>query len=190
MHPSRAKAFTLVELITVIVIIAIAAGLIMPRIVNWDERRAEAGVRRVADVLSGAARRHLFSTQRLAIDFDGQTGRLRVVALRLAAPASFDGTDSAWVEDPLTPSADLEGLSLLEAAADSRALDERRFRVELPPAEPRPAITLRLESTGGRALWTVHLPASGEQAAVIVGEGAPPSDRVDLDEAGLRDEAW
>ncbi len=190
MTPRHANAFTLLELITVIVILAVVSGLLLPRLVNWDERRAEAGVQRVADVLSAAARRHLFSTQRLALGFDRESGNLRVLILRLSTPASFDPGDAAWVDDPLTLSADLEGLDLVEASADSKALDARRFRIDLPPAEPRPAIALTLATPGGQGLWTVHLPAAAERATVTAGGAAAIEERIDLDRAGLKDEAW
>jgi prepilin-type N-terminal cleavage/methylation domain-containing protein len=190
MIPRHANAFTLIELITVIVILAVVSGLLLPRLVNWDERRAEARVQRAADVLSAAARRHLFSTQRLALGFDRESGSLRVQVLRLSTPASFDAGNAAWVDDPLTVSAELEGLDVIEVIADSKALDGRRFRIELPPAEPRPAIALTLATPGEQGVWTVQLPAAAERATVTVGRAPVIDERIDLDQAGLRDEAW
>jgi prepilin-type N-terminal cleavage/methylation domain-containing protein len=190
MTPRHPNAFTLIELITVIVILAVVSGLLLPRLVNWDERRAEAGVQRVADVLSAAARRHQSSTQRLAVGFDRESGSLRILILRLGAPASFDPGDAAWVDDPLTLSAELEGLDVVEASADSKALDARGFRIELPPAEPRPAIALTLATPGARGVWTVHLPPVAERATVTAGRAGAIEERIDLDRAGLRDEAW
>ncbi len=187
------RAFTLIELITAVVIFAIASAVVVPRFVNWDERRAEAEVQGVADVLSSAARRHLFSTQRLLLEFgvdDAGVGRLRVLTLRLENPSSFDVGNARWLEDPLTPAAELEGLTLVSAAEGGKALDERRFGIEFPPAEPRQAVTLVLQSRVGPGRWTVHLPTGAERATVSPGQGQPGDDRTDLDDAGLRDEAW
>lgn len=183
-------AFTLIELITVVVILAVLSSLVVPRVINWDERRAESGVQQVADVLSGAARRHLFSTQRLAIDF--ADGRLRVLTLRLRDPGSFSTNDQTWLEDPLTPGIQLTDLELIEASADGRALPAGRFRVELPAAEPRPEIVLRLAMASGRNRreWIVHLPPTADRAAVTTDDDAVFDARLDLDRAGLRDEPW
>lgn len=190
MPRTRHSAFTLVELITVVVILAVLSAMVVPRVVNWDERRAESSVREVADTLSGAARRHLFSTQRLAIDF--AEGRLRLLTLRLRDPGSFSTNDQSWLEDPLTPSVQLTDLELIEASADGRALDPRRFRVDLPAAEPRPQIVLRLAMTGGRnrTEWIIHLPPTADRAAVTTDDDAVFDTRLDLDRAGLRDEPW
>lgn len=188
MRRGQTSAFTLVEVITVIVILAVLSSLVVPRLVNWDERRAEAGVGQVADVLSGAARRHLFTTQRLALDF--ADGRLRVLALRLRDAASFDAGNERWQDDPLTPAVELDGLEVADASSDGRPLDPRRFRVEFPVAEPRPAIVLRLAATRGRGTWTVSLPPTAERADVLPGDARAEDPRIDLDRAGLRDEAW
>lgn len=191
----RARAFTFIELVVVIVIISIVAGLVIPRITSWKSRQGEQSVNAVADLLSAAAKRDTYSTQPAAVVLDG--GAVRLLALQVNNARSFDPGSETWVQDPLTPAANLDGIRLLAGAAGATELDTRKFRVEFPGAggaQGRPGVALLFGDDQGQR-WLVKLPPSGMRAEVVqnaANKGLPTADEnaIDLDATGLRDEAW
>jgi type II secretory pathway pseudopilin PulG len=192
-----AGAFTFVELVVVIVIVSIVAGLVIPRITSWKSRQGELSVYAIADLLSAAAKRDVYSTQPAALEFDSKTASLRLMALQVTNAASFDPGAETWVQDPLTPVATLVGVHLLAGAAGPQDLDPRRFRVEFPGAggaQGRVGVALLFGDDEGQR-WLVKLPPSGTRADVVpnaANKGLPTNDAdtIDLDATGMRDEAW
>src|SRR5690606_4403416 len=75
----QAPSFTLLELIVVILIITILAGLIAPRVLDTSLRRAEAEAGDVSRLLSAAAQKDALTPRTLAIAWDGQTRRLELL---------------------------------------------------------------------------------------------------------------
>ncbi len=191
------RAFTFIELVVVIVIISVVAGLVIPRITSWKSRQGELSVNAVADVLSAAAKRDTYSTQPAALVYDGGSSGIRLMALQVNNARSFDPGAETWVQDPLTPVANLDGVKLLAGAAGSTELDVRKFRVEFPGAggaQGRPGVALLFGDDQGQR-WLVRLAPSGTRAEVIpnaANKGLPTADvdAIDLDATGLRDEAW
>ncbi len=192
----RTRAFTFVELVVVIVIVSIVAGLVIPRITSWKSRQGELSVYAVADLLSAAAKRDVYSTQPAAVEFDAKGG-LRLMALQVTNAASFDPGAEVWVQDPLTPAANLAGVHLLAGAAGPQELDPKKFRVEFPGAggaQGRPGVALLFGDDEGQR-WLVKLPPMGTRAEVVpnaAAKGLPTidADAIDLDATGMRDEAW
>lgn len=191
------RAFTFVELVVVIVIVSIVAGLIIPRITSWKSRQGELSVNAIADVLSAAAKRDTFSAQPAALVFEAGSAGLRLMALQVNNAASFDPGSETWVQDPLTPAANLEGVRLLAGAAGPTELDTKKFRIEFPGAggaQGRPGVALLFGDDQGQR-WLVKLPPSGTRAEIVTNaaaKGLPTSDadEIDLDATGMRDEAW
>jgi prepilin-type N-terminal cleavage/methylation domain-containing protein len=191
------RAFTLVELVIVIVILAIVAGTVAPRLLSSKSRQGEQLVRGVAELLSAAAKRDTYSTQRTAVDFDAAAGKMKLVTLRVSNPASFDPGGEVWVDDPLAPAVNMEGLRLTSGLAGVTDLDVRKFRVEFPGAggaEPRPGVGLLLVDDGGQK-WYVRLSSSSTRAEISSGNNVKlvpvvDPDVVDLDATGGRDDAW
>jgi prepilin-type N-terminal cleavage/methylation domain-containing protein len=191
------RAFTFVELVVVIVILAVVAGMVIPRLTSWKSREGELAVNIVADLLTAAAKRDTYSTQRSAIEFDASTGRFRLLALRVRDVQSFDPGGEEWVEDPLSPAAKLEGANLMSATAGIAELDPKRFQIEFPgagSAQGRPGLALVFADTAGQQ-WTVRLPSTATRAEVTPGvsrAGSTTGDSyaVDLDATGRRDDPW
>src|SRR5690606_39016870 len=132
--------FTIVEVIVVMVVLAVLAGAIAPRLTSSAGRRARVEAQAVARTLSAAAMRDTLSSQRVALDFDG--GVLR--ALALGATGDDPDVARAWRIDPLIPEARLTVLSFFGGAADLQRLDVSSFRLEFPRIARRPDSDFRL----------------------------------------------
>ncbi len=195
--------FTFVELIVVIVILTIVAGLLLPRLTSWKSRQGEQSVRAVADVLTAAAKRDTYSTQRCSVEFDAKTGRFRLFVLRVADVHSFDPGAESWMEDPLTPTAILDQATLVAVSSGIAELDPKKFQIEFPGAggtQGRPGLAMQFTDDAGQA-WVVRLPSTATRAEVISAGSA--ADRaagrelftgdtaaIDLDATGRRDDPW
>lgn len=194
----RHHAFTLVELVCAIVLLAILAGVIVPRILSWDSRRTEEQVLAAADLLSSAARRAAFSTQRVAIEFDAADARLSVVWRKPGDPTSFELTPGTWDPDPLTPPVQLEGLRLVRASAGGLDLNTQGFRAALQDdqaAAGRVSIALMLLDERSGRRWAVRLSPLSERAEVLADANdadltAPDPAIIDLDAMGMREQPW
>lgn len=215
-HPGHAgcRAFTFVELVIVTIILTVVAGMVIPRLTSWKSRQGEQSVYAIADMLTAAAKRDTYSTQRCLLEFQGATpssgddlatpGRFRMFALRVADVQSFDPGGESWVEDQLAPAAILDGLKLESAASGTAELDTRRFQIEFPGAggaQGRPELSFLFQDDA-KQLWLVRLDPSATRAEVV--NAGPASSRrlsvldmpspgahaVDLDAAGRRDDPW
>ncbi len=194
--PSRrsVRAFTLVELVVVLIILAILAGVIAPRLLSGSSRTAEADVRRAAELVSTAGRRDSLTSQQLAIDYDGASSTLRLLVLRL--PSAVDaarGAPAEWVDDPLAMRVELKDVKLLSATTDGAELDPRKFRVEFKQAAVRPSLVMVFGPSEDRPAWTVSLTPGAYRAQVISGEDRfadVDQTTIDLDLAGKSEEPW
>jgi len=75
---SRCYGFTLIELICVILILAVTAGLIAPRISSNDARAMNTKAEAIADFFSFAAKRDALADEPLRIENDREIGRAHV----------------------------------------------------------------------------------------------------------------
>lgn len=180
-----ARAFSIIETLVVVLIIAVLAMAVVPRLASLTALRVKPVADQAADVLSAAARRDQLTSQRVAIDFDSDDGRLRMLVLR----PTDDARGMEWAEDALSPQVRLGQVQVVAARADTVDLDPARWRVEFFGASRRrQQVVLLLSGPGGRDPWTVSLSPDMAQAEVRPGwsqrqiEGAA----LELDEQ----EAW
>jgi prepilin-type N-terminal cleavage/methylation domain-containing protein len=184
----KIPGFTLIELVVAIIVVAILAGVILPRLLSTGEREARAEAEAVASLLGAAARRAALTTQPIAIDY--ADGQFRVMMLRAKDTESFTPDNMVWVPEMLLPTLQLSTLSLVSATQDTAALSPRSWRVELG-GDVRPELLVNLEDPR-RRLWTILLSPDAEGALLmddrqlIGGAGQI----VDLDRAGRGMAAW
>lgn len=178
------RAFSIIEIIVVVVLIGVLATMVVPRIAVFMGRSTQAAAQRAAGVLSAAARRDALTSQRVAVEFDAEAGVLRMVVL------TEDG--EAWVRDPLTPAESLGQTRVEQASADS-ALLEGSWRVEFSQSQLRPALSLLLTDARGNDPYRVELGARAARAVVSPGRGiggAELDGAIDLDATGRETQAW
>jgi prepilin-type N-terminal cleavage/methylation domain-containing protein len=183
----RRHAFTLIELVVVILLLAVVAGIIVPRLLSTGEREARAEAEAAASLAGAASRRAVTTTQKVALDFADET--LRVYALRARDPRDFSIGATRWSEDPLLSPVRLTSVRLVAAVRDGAGLNPSAWRVELG-GDQRPELLLTLEAQTGRR-WTVTLLPDGAGAVLLSGdEAVGMSGAVDLDRTGRGLSAW
>ncbi|MFM9959474.1 MAG: prepilin-type N-terminal cleavage/methylation domain-containing protein [Phycisphaerales bacterium] len=212
------RAFTLVELIVVIVLLGVVAGLAAPRLLSTGARRAEANMREVADLLGVAARRDASSggqasdTQRLVFDAEKRTFALQVRRARTNARGETEDA-GVWRPDPLASPVNLEQVRLTRTVVDGVAADDRGWTLDFVPGQLRPTVELVVEAGAASASssrrtgasdarrWNLLLLpyASGAEIAELgatsatTRAGAAGSAQlrsVDLDAQGVGDRPW
>ena len=190
-----AGGFTLLELILVILLLALFASVTAPRLVGTQSRRADMEAESVRSLLTTVAHRAATTTEPLALVYDAESATLSAEVRRLRDTASARGQELSWRADALIAPVKLSLTELREAMTATAPLGRRSWRLELPTAEPRPALRLVL---GGRAdlserVWTIDLPEGAPAAARREGTGsAGPmmTGAVDLDALGQGNQAW
>lgn len=186
---SLRRAFTVVEILVVIVLLAAVAGLVAPRLTNTASRRVTAAAEATAETLSALARRDAMLSQPLALVYDRANNTLRTSVLQRDARSG----DVNWRNDPLLPDADLQDAQIVAVTSDGAELGVDALRIELDQYQPRPALRFVLSDTKGENLITVDLPASSLQAALVYGDmrQQPGASRaIDLDDEGKERQAW
>jgi len=180
----------MVELIVVVIILAVLAAAMAPRLAVFGGRRVRASAEAAAELLSVAARRDALTSQRVALDFDAEAGWLRL--LTYAAPAEGIGR-GVWQEDVLAPRVELGDTELVRVLADSVELTPRQWRIEFPQGGRRPEVFMVLADPARREFWQVGLPTGLATAAARPGQVPQPSEggvAIDLDATGKEDEPW
>lgn len=185
----RRRAFTVVEILVVVVLLAAVAGLVAPRLTNTSSRRVTAAAEATAETLSALARRDAMLSQPLALIFDSASNTLRTSVLQRDARTG----DVTWRNDPLLPDADLLDAKVVAVTSDGAEMGVDALRIELDQYQPRPALRVVLSDAKGENLVTVDLPASSLQATLVYGDmrqqpGASRS--IDLDDEGKERQAW
>ncbi len=191
-------AFTLIEMLVVVVLLGVVAGLVVPRMSTNDRRLAQARVREVASLLSVVAQRHTLTNDRLTLSYDRSTAVIELLVLRTI------GEDARWARpewagDPLVPPVRLEGVELAEALFDGGRADTRSWRLDLNPGQPRPTIELLLRTpreASPQGAWLIELlPYSASPSMTDVGAAGRSASAsglrsVDLDAQGRGDSSW
>lgn len=183
------SAFTMIETLIVIVIIALVAAVVVPRAFRATDRDAELAVNSLAELISTAARRDAFASQPLALTYDVDRSRVELWGRTVDAVTG----KATWKADPLTPAADAFHIQMAEISSDGVALDPDRWWYEFPQSTRRPSLVVRAVSPLTGRAWTIELPATGMRAVVSEATGARPRDEVgviDLDASGKADAPW
>ncbi len=189
------RAFTLIELIVVIIILTVAASLIVPRLVATPGRGAERNALALAELLSAVGTRDALTSENLAIAFDPRKKTAALQTLRTRGQTLDWNARSEWAADSLVPAVTLDDAEILNVAADGITVDPSSWRIEFRPGTPRPAVRVVVAQKGASKAWRIDLPRGSMRAIVTPttrGNNEPPLDplTVDLDATGKEIQPW
>jgi prepilin-type N-terminal cleavage/methylation domain-containing protein len=186
----RPRAFTLIEVLVVVVILVVLAGALVPRLASMGGREVRASAVAVGDLVSVAARRDALTSQRVALQFDADSGSLALMTMQTSSRDTGAPMTPEWHQDRLMPRVQL-GDTIMQASTDGVALDAKGWRVEFPQGGRRPALAIVLSDGAGKEHWRVDLPSIAAHAVVSSGNAQGMSDQtVDLDATGGGTAPW
>lgn len=191
-------AFTLIEAMVVIILLAVFAGMIVPRMLNTPARSALNEARAVERLLSVAAEKATMLAEPVAIEYLAASKTLTVSTQR--ARTGSDGVRLApeWRQDSLVEPVTLTYTELADARADAVPLNRTQWRVTFVPGQPRPDLVISLTmpsgpTSGHNAL--IALPPHASKAARLDTSPASPASAgsasaIDLDDTGKGNKTW
>lgn len=186
---AHARAFTMIELIVVVVILAIAAVMVVPRFSGTARQDADNGIERVAELVRLFAYREAMGSQQVALWRDGTDGRIHLLVKDRDPEAEGEAPD--WRPDRFAAPVTLpDGVEVAEVRVDDARVDPLEWLVASVPGGDRPKVEIRLVGHGLDS--TVSLP-TGSPSAVRVDVDKPlPFARfpIDLERQGRGDEPW
>jgi len=185
------RAFTLVEVMLVCVVLAVIASMVLPRLIGTEHRQLELATDRVADLLTMFAQRESMSSKPVGIWLDAQRHALAMVVLDIDPQQPEQPAE--WRIDRLARPVMLPDLIEPDGVAvtsDGWPIDISEWPVATEPGHPRPEVTLTLIATSGETR-TLVLP--GHALAPYRDDGGPlvaHRTPIDLDDTGRYREDW
>lgn len=184
------RAFTILEMIVVIIILGVFVTLTVPRLAGQERRQLTLGVDQVTDFLTMFAYREQLGQRAIAIEYDGEQN-----TLFLLIRDNVDGDPSAppvWMYDRIVKPVKLpDSVRVAEARVDGLPIDEGFFQILTKPNEERPLVEITLRNSEYETQTLVLLPHS-VAPTVYSGDEVANAVRtaVDLDAAGRSREDW
>lgn len=184
------RAFTLVELIIVIILISVLSALVVPRLGNLGVRAASVEADSIAGLLTAAAQRASLGSEAGALEYTPASRQFALLIQRRTA----DDQAASWEAAPLSRPVRLERLSLRRAMLPGGVLPGSvAWRAPVGGGVSLGPVSLLLGD--GETAWQVDV-AEGSlsakvsrlanEAAWLPGAGVI----VDLDAQGRRDKPW
>jgi prepilin-type N-terminal cleavage/methylation domain-containing protein len=186
--PAR-RAFTLIEVIIVIMVIVLFAGMIVPRFFGLNKRAEQLVVDRVADIIGAFSYRDSLASGKAAIEYEHTTRRLMLLELE-ADPNSPDDPP-VWKVDNLAPVVEIPDGIVLRAFEDGDQFAEGSFSILARSDGTRPKIEIKV--LGEDLTATILLDPWAQGPHIIsdeLGFGVDLPDAIDLDSTGQDREPW
>lgn len=190
-HPSiagRDRAFTLVEVLIAITIVAILAAIVVPAISGIDRRKARFDADQLEDLLTMYAYRDSTTSQQIRIERDPQTG-----AIGLWVKETDPGDPNAipqWLPDRFTDPVMLDVVTILDVRMDGYRFEPGHWSLTRVPGQPRPR--LEIDISGPEIDSTIVLDAQAitPRRLEVGRRNADVRQVIDLDGEGLDREDW
>lgn len=187
-RPTRC-GFTLIEMIVVIMVMAIMATLILPRLFGNDHRQFQNVADQVSDLLMMYAQRESLGTKPVGLWED--TDRRQLTLMTLEVLEDSLETQSGWVIDRTVRPVSLPNdVSILDVHVDGESVDISEWPLQSPPGQLRPSLAIILEGPNG--IITIAMASHSLVPLQIHSEqyGEWMGGPVDLDAAGRDREDW
>ena len=186
---NAARAFTLVEIIVVVVILAIAAMAVVPKFMSTAKQEADIAVDKVGELMRLFAYRQALSSQQVAIWRDGADGRIQLLVKDIVGDDAE--SEREWRGDRFAAPVRLPaGVDVTDVRMNDQRMRNDEWLLASVPGGLRPKIEIRIAGNGVDA--TLVLP-TGSASVVRVDEGREaPFVRVPIDlyQAGRDQEPW
>jgi type II secretory pathway pseudopilin PulG len=179
-------AFTLFEMIVVMVVLIVLLGLSAPRIIGSERRQFEQAVNALSDLLIMYAQREAIGQKPIALYYNVLT---HSIELRVLDMLEGDPSLADWRRDVAIPPVKLpDTVMVAEVLESGSALDSGEWVIYNTPGQPRPEIQITLQ--GNEGLATVVLPSFALAPYTLNESGGGGRMPVDLDGTGRNREDW
>ena len=184
------RAFTLVEMIVVIIMLGVVAGMIIVRLGSNTSRRADVVLTGVSALLETIAHRQTVSSTPIALHWDEERRQMWLDVLRVPRVDGAEDLAPEWVRDPLVrPVTFPDDVELRSIELERQPV--RRFPIIFMPEVPRPTIEVYVgfdSATDVVALLSFALEPTiyGSRFGSLDDQPVPQ----DLDALGQRENDW
>ena len=187
----RRLAFTLIEMIIVLVLISIMTAMLVPRMAGNDKREFKNAVDQVSDLLTMYAQRQSLGQKMVGIYHD--RGRNSIELVVLDAGADPSNHVAAWLPDTYVKPVVLPSFMFdtdVGFSINGDTIDASEYPITSEIGQERPWLEVGLRGAGERAL--ISLPPYGVAPtlnATFAVSGVARA-KYDLDAAGRSREDW
>jgi len=186
------RAFTLMELIIVIIVMAMIMSITIPRLVSHGRRELQLAADQLLDMLTMFAQREATEQKPIALWHDAN--RNWIVLMVLDTDPADPEAPADWRVDPYVSPVKLPSSvdsQYVYATEDGEQVDFQKWPIMTQLGEPRLAIEISFANEDGLTK-TVSLPAHALAPYRHDGPGRYADLRypIDLDAAGRRQEDW
>ncbi|MHC4107383.1 MAG: prepilin-type N-terminal cleavage/methylation domain-containing protein [Planctomycetota bacterium] len=196
MHPpsrqsrsAAARAFTLVEMIVVVIIVALLFSMTIPRFAGSERRTLQTSADQVADLLLMYAQRASLDHRPVGVWYDEDRRAIMLMIVDIDEQRPDAPPD--WRLDRLVAPVRLPAtVDLLDARADGEPVDLAIWPISNRPGQQRPTIEITLGAFEHET--TVMLAAHAIAPRRIDWDDDVPAERIpiDLDAEGRTREEW
>ena len=185
-------AFTLMELIIVIIVLTLITSIAIPRLVGHGKRELQLAAEQLLDMLTMFGQRE--STAQRPVGLWHDVERNWIVLMVLDIDPADPESPADWRVDPYVAPVKLPSSvdwRSVQAVQDGQWVDFQKWPIATQPGEPRPSVEISFATPQGLTK-TVILPAHALAPYQPDGTGQYAEYRypIDLDAAGRRQEDW
>jgi prepilin-type N-terminal cleavage/methylation domain-containing protein len=184
------RAFTLIELVVVLVLLAIMAALTVPRMLGNDKRQFRLAVEQVGDLLTMYSQRQMLAQKVVGLMHDRRENRLMLVVLDTEGLSDSRAT---WLIDRYVQPVALPAFMLdtdVTIYMNGEAIDCSEYPLSSEIGQERPWIDITLRGAGESA--SLSLTPTGVAPMISAGPMSQGTLRTayDLDNTGRSREDW